>query len=57
MTDRLIIAVDGETVHTIEEPHPAVKNEIELEGDGKLFATDEERVSVRLEKNGTPYIR
>jgi len=57
MTDRLIISVDGEDVHEIQEPHPKLKNEIQIEGDGQIFATDEERVSAKLETDQTRYIR
>ena len=59
MTDTIIISVDGQDEVVIPDPHPHLKNDIQIHGeDGLLVVGEDDRVSARLEKTKeTRYIR
>lgn len=58
MTDTIVISVDGEDTVTIQNPHPSLKNDIQVHGDDGVLEADENGdVQARLLKNETRYIR
>jgi hypothetical protein len=58
MTDTIVITVDGQETVTIRDPHPSLKNDIQVHGEGGVLEADDDGdVQARLEKNETRYIR